>query len=305
MIINAAKLAGATVSLNTIFNRTLSNYQPIYRQIASVFPSNAQIETYNWLGLVPNMKRWIGEREIHKLTAEKYVIENFDYANGIEVTRDDLADDKLGLLGNRIADLARKGEDAIDAAVSAVFNNAFTATGGLTYDGQYLVDTDHTAAGAGGTSQSNKGTAALASPSLETAYAAMMTLADANGEPMMLRPTHLMVGPALWATARNLVELDTLAAGGANINAGLVKLIVNPRITGNKWFLLDMSQGVAPVIVQIRRPPTFRDPNLGATANGGGSMEFFFRKDFYYGADMTFGVGPGLWQAVWGSDGTT
>lgn len=298
MIINRDKLVGAYISFNTKFNDTLATYNPIYTQIASVFPSSASVETYNWLGLVPNMKRWIGEREIHKLAAEKYVIENFDYANGIEVTRDDLADDRLGLVQKRIADLARKGLDAIDKAVSDVYNNAFTSTGGLAYDGQYLVDTDHTAAGAGGTSQSNRTTATLTEEALEDGFEAMMALADASGDPMMLRPTHLMVGPALWSTARHLIDADTDADGGDNINKGLVKLIVNPRLTGNKWFLLDMNQGIAPVIVQIRRQPQFRDPNLGEN-----SMEFFFRKDLYYGADCTFGVGLGMWQTVYGSTG--
>lgn len=298
MIIAKEKLIGAYISFNTKFNDVLATSTPLYPQIASVFPSSARVETYNWLGLVPNMSKWIGERLIHKLTAEKYTIENFDWANGIEVERDDLADDKLGLVQKRIADLARKGLDAIDKAVADVYNGAFTSTGGLTYDGQYLSDSDHTAAGAGGTSQSNTGTAALNEGSLEDAYEAMLGFVDASGAPLMLRPTHLLVGPALWSNARHLIQGATVASGAANINQDLVKLVVNPRITGNKWFLLDMSQGIAPVIVQVRRPPTFRDPNLGEN-----SMEFFFRKDLYYGADCTFGVGPGMWQTLWGSTG--
>lgn len=302
MIINRDKLVGAYISFNTKFNDVLTNYTPLYTKIATVLPSSAAVETYNWLGLVPNMKKWIGEREIHKLAAEKYTIENFDYANGIEVTRDDLADDKLGLVQRRIGDLAKKGLDAIDAAVANVFNNAFTATGGLAYDGQFLVDSDHTSAGSGGTSQSNYTTAQLTEASLEDGVEAIMGVKDASGDPMLLKPTHLMVGPALWSTARRLVGADTVVSGGLvvdNINKGLVELIVNPRLTGNKWFLMDMDQGVGPVIVQIRRQPTFRDPNLGEN-----SMEFFLRKDLYYGADCTFGVGLGMWQTIYGSTGT-
>ncbi len=301
MLISRDKLAGTHISLNTHFQGAIKDYAPIYKQIVTEYPSSAAIETYNWLGLVPKMTKWIGEREIHKLRAEKYTIENFDWANGIEVTRDDLAEDKLGLVAMRIRDLAKKGLEAIDDEVAYVLNNAFTATGGLAYDGQYLIDSDHTASGSGGTSQSNTGgTTALSDTALQAGYAAGLAMKDEQANPMGIRYTHLVVGPELWARARALLEVPTLSAGGANPDFGLVKLVVHPKITSKKWFLIDMSQGVGPIIVQVRRQPTFRDPNLGMD-----SMEFFFRKDLYYGADLTFGVGLGLWQAIYGSNATT
>jgi phage major head subunit gpT-like protein len=304
MLISREKLAGTHISLNTRFMNAIKEYTPIYKQLVTELPSSAAIETYNWMGLVPKMEKWVGERVIHKLRAEKYTIENFDWANGIEVTRDDLAEDKLGLVAMRIADLAKKGLDAIDDEVARILNNAFAAAGGLAYDGQFLIDSDHLAKGDGtGTAQSNTGgTTALSDTALLAGYEAGLAMKDEAGDPMGIQYTHLVVGPALWSRARALVDLPNLAggAGAPNPTYGLVKLILHPKLTSKKWFLIDMNQGIAPIIVQVRRQPQFRDPNLGMN-----SMEFFFRKDLYYGADLTFGVGLGLWQAIYGSNATT
>ena len=299
MLINRDKLAGAYINFNTRFNKALAEAKPKYEQICSVFPSDSPVEQYNWLGAVPKMKLWVGDRELQKLVAEKYSINNYDWANGIEVSRDDLRDDKLGLTGNRVADLANQGLKAIDSEVAYKLNNAFAAPAGLTYDGQFLIDSDHTASTESGqTAQSNTaGTTALSDTSFNAGIAAMMAFKDNNGEPMDIFPTHLVVGPATWNLARTIIQQTTKASGESNLNQSIVQLVVMPRITLGKWFLIDASQGVGPIIVQIRQQPTFREPNLGEN-----SLEFFYRRNFLYGADLTFGVGLGMWQTIYGSN---
>lgn len=298
-LINRDKLAGAYINFNTSFNKALAESKFSYQPIVTEVPSDAPVEQYNWLGSVPLMKKWVGDREMAKLVAEKYTITNVDWANGIELSRDDLRDDKLGLVAMRIGDLARQGLKRIDSEIANILNNAFGASGGLTYDGQYLIDTDHTASTSTGQSnQSNSGgTTALGATSFAAGIVAMMAFKDDQGEPMGIFPTHLVVGPSAWDTARTLIYQTTKASGEQNLNKSLVDLVINPRITGNKWFLIDMSQGVGPLILQMRQPPIFRDPNLGEN-----SADFFMRKEFRYGADMTFGTGPGLWQTIYGSN---
>ena len=298
-MLDREKLLAAAASFNTRFNEALAVSTPKYRSIASEYPSDAPIETYNWLGEVPLMKRWIDERELEKLRAEKYQIENFDWANGIQVSRDDLRDDRLGLVVPRIQTLARAGLKRIDSEVFNVLNNAFSAAGGIGFDGQPLCSTTHTAAGSGGAPQSNTSTDPLTDATFEAGIVAMTGIKDEKGEPVEIFPTHLATGPALWPVARRIVQQTTRANGEENLNRSLVDYVMSPRITGNKWFLIDMSQGVGPIIVQMRQPPTFRDPNLDGNAEW-----FFMRKDYRYGADMTFGVGLGLWQTIRGSTGS-
>ena len=299
-LINRDKLISAYIGFHTVFNDALRAAGSAYKDVSMEVPSDNPIEQYKWLGELPLMKKWIGDREIAKLEAEGQQITNDDWANGIEVSRDDLRDDKLGLVHPRIRGLAAQGVRAIDGVVFGILNNAFGAAGGKTYDGQFLCDTDHTAAGGGGTAQSNKGTAGLSAAAMEAGIVAMTKFKDRNGEPLGVFPTRLVTGPDLWPTARKILGQNTLATGEENVNKGLLKYTMSPRITGNKWFLVDESQGVMPIIVQIRQAPTFEDPNLDGSA-----MDVFMRKRFVYGASMAFGVGLGLWQTIWGSDGTT
>ena len=66
--------------------------------------------------------------------------------------------------------------------------------------------------------------------------------------------------------------------------------------SGAPWFLLDVSQVLKPIILQVRRPisdiiakdkPT--DDNV------------FDRNEYVYGVDGRYNVGFGLWQFAWGS----
>lgn len=299
-LIDRAKLVSAYIGFHTTFNDRLPKAPASYRGLCEEFPSDNPVEQYKWLGSVPTMKEWVGERQIEKLTAEAYQIVNKDWANGIEVERDDLRDDKLGLVQRRIRDMADAGVDAIDTQVMARYNAAFAADGLLrVYDGQFLIDTDHTA-GAGATAaQSNSmGTVALSATELENAIVRMIGFKNDKGEPINVFPTVLLCGPSLWPVARKLLGQTTLASGEENINKSLLRLVMSPRITGNKWFVIDTERGLKPVILQMRQAPIFRDPNIG----GDNSMEFFKHKKFFYGADATFGVGLGMWQTVVGSN---
>jgi phage major head subunit gpT-like protein len=269
-----------------------------YEAIATVLPSTNSAETYNWLGLLPRLVKWVGERQVHKLRGNTFTIVNEDWAIGVEVTRDDLADDRrLGLVQSRLNQLGISAKMTIDDEVARILNGAFTAAGGLGYDGQFLIDTDHVAE-TGGTSQSNSGgTTALSAASLEAGIVAMMGFKDPIGKSLAIRPTHLVVGPAAWALARNILETEYLATGVTNINRDIVQLVVNPQLTGGKWFLVDMRQGLGPVIVQVRREPRVLVLDESSEA-------FYWRKDLNWGVDMSFGTGIGPWQTIYGSNAT-
>ena len=55
MVINPQTLRGIYVAFNTIFNKALTEVQPLYTEIASVIPSTTDSETYAWLGDIPGM----------------------------------------------------------------------------------------------------------------------------------------------------------------------------------------------------------------------------------------------------------
>ena len=79
MVINQQSLQGLNVAYSTAFNKAFEGVQPRYQKVASVVPSTTASTNYNWLGQFPQMREWIGEREIQSLSAYDYVIRNKKY----------------------------------------------------------------------------------------------------------------------------------------------------------------------------------------------------------------------------------
>ena len=67
MIVNQQSLRGIYVGFNTLFNKAFEEVAPLYTEVATVTPSTTDSETYAWLGDIPGMREWIGEREIQNL----------------------------------------------------------------------------------------------------------------------------------------------------------------------------------------------------------------------------------------------
>lgn len=72
MIITPQALRGIYTAFNTVFNKAFEGQHPTYEKVATVVPSTSESETYAWLGDIPGMREWIGEREIQNLSGSAY-----------------------------------------------------------------------------------------------------------------------------------------------------------------------------------------------------------------------------------------
>lgn len=305
-ILDRAKLDAAYITFSTLFDMTLSRTPTDFQDFCTVIPVSSTVTEFKWLGEVPKMTEWIGQRAISKLRAETHQIRTKNWANGIEIERDDLDDDKLGLIQPRIAQLANEGMWSIEDLVFDIINDALShGTGGgslaLCYDGQPLFDGDHTASGSGGTSQNNFVEGVFSEAAYQEAWAKMMTFVDTRGKTLRIMPDTLTVGVANRTVARKIIQQQTKATGEQNIEAGTSRLIVSPRMTGavtsTNWFLASTAQAVRALIVLIRQAPQF------AASASMSDEEAFMTGLFKYGADARHGAGLGLWQTVVGGDG--
>lgn len=301
-LVNQAQIAASQISFSTRFNMALQAVEDPVRQLAMEMKSSGSAETYDWLAEVPGLSEWLDDRKLSELAARGFTIENRDWASGIRVKRNDIADDKLGMVSPRIASLAKKAGLHYGQLAGTYLLAARTTTLGACYDGQALISAGHVD---GTVTQSNLGTAALANASYDAARAAMYGLTDENGDNLGIIPTHLIVGPSNERTALNTVEAGIIQgtqAGITNVFAGTAKVIVLPSLVSTYaayWFLADLSDEIRPLILQIREPITF------AAQDRMTDDAAFMRNIFKYGAQGRHAAGYGLWQKIWGSDGTT
>ena len=52
------------------------------------------------MGNIARMKEWLGERQINNLKRYQWAIDNKDWEDTIEIERNDVEDDMLGMIGN-------------------------------------------------------------------------------------------------------------------------------------------------------------------------------------------------------------
>lgn len=300
-LLSRDKLEAAYVTYSTIFDGALANTPVIYPELATVMTGVGPVTEMKWLGDVPVMTEWVGNRKINRLRAESHTLRTKWYANGIEIDHDDLAEDKLGIVRPRISALAKMGPRKIDSLVIDYFNAGFAATLGTTFDGQYLFDTDHTIDTAdGSTSQSNLQTGALSSPNFNAALQKAMAFTGTNGEPLDIVPDTLLVGPSNQLTARTLLQQTYKATGEQNMDKDQARLIINSRISGASaayWYLLASQAAVRAVVVGVEFPPEF------AALIGFEEKDYFMNRTGYAGAHMKIGLCYGHWASAIGSQG--
>jgi phage major head subunit gpT-like protein len=151
MIISQAALSGIYRSFRTVFNDAFEGAPSQWPVAAMEVPSEGRDIDYKWLGAFPAMREWIGERAIKSLEGFGYVITNKSFEATVEVDRDDIEDDQIGVYKPMIQGLAASAKQHPDTLVFALLAAGFST---VCYDGQYFFDTDHPV---GGSSVSNSG----------------------------------------------------------------------------------------------------------------------------------------------------
>jgi len=292
--------------IKAVFFETYNAYisgQP-WADLVMEIDSNKDLETYAWLGAVPKMKEWLGERTVESLNQSKFTITNKLYESTLSIDRTAIEDDLYGQIRIKIQGLAYEAARHTEQMVFDIIKAGNTA-GSTCYDGQLFFDTDHSNAGAEyTTNQSNTGTTALSTAAVQAAIIVMRKVKDDKGLPMGINPTHMAVPVDLEWTAMEILEStywpDTTGTSAYqklpnNVLKGRLKLIVSPYLTDTTdWFLFDCSRPIKPIVLQKRTGVEF-------TALEGQSEAGFMRDQFLYGVRERKAVGYGLWQLAFGS----
>lgn len=145
MIINQGNLTGIYKSFSTIFNQAFAGAPSMWSTVAMEAPSTGKSVDYKWLGDFPMMKEWLDERSVKDLSAFGYEIVNKNFEATVEVDRNDIEDDQIGIYTPMIQGLGQGAKQHPDLLVFALLTAGFST---LCFDGQYFFDTDHPVNGA-------------------------------------------------------------------------------------------------------------------------------------------------------------
>lgn len=140
MLITAATLNALRTGFQTSFQAGFNGEASIYEQIATTVPSSTKSNTYGWLGDWPDMREWVGDRVLKSMQEHGYSITNKDWEATVEVERNDIEDDNLGLYGPKFEAAGQSARRKPDQLVFALLKAGHTTA---CYDGQYFFDTDH------------------------------------------------------------------------------------------------------------------------------------------------------------------
>lgn len=296
MILNGQTLQATQIGFRTEFNKAFELAQPDHEMFTMQIPSTKAKEQYKWLGDLPVMHEWVAEAQFDQLRAFGFEIENKDWQTGLEIDRNDIMDDSLGLILPQIGQMGEEARRHPGELVWNLMNNGFT---GLAYDGQYFFDTDHVDAGEA--AQSNKmsgGGSTLTVANIRLARTAMRRYKDTKGRPLNIAPTHLCIPPELEGAAKDAIDADKLANGATNTEYKALKIHVSPYLTSaTAWFLCDLSKRVKGFVQQNRMPAQF-------IAQDKPDDDLAFRlKKFRYQANARYNVGYGMWKCCFGSVG--
>lgn len=298
MIVNPKTLEKG---LNTLFMKEYQAVTPWAMNLAVIVPSTANQEDYGWLGSAPALREFGDARVPRGLEDHEYTLVNKKFEATLGIDEDAFEDDQYGGLNVRVADMARRAKAHPNSLLTTLIDQGDAQ---LCYDGQYFFDTDHEE-GASST-QDNDLTASVADTSdltdaearalIYQAQNAMLSYVDDRGEPL--------VEDGIQFTAQNFTVMGTtthrevfqtafnsaLISNTDNVLKNTGMYLANPRLSSDTELYFMYTGGVLkPFIWQQRRGVRNR-------VQGGESYTGFMTGQLYYGIDVRYNCGYGLWQ---------
>lgn len=142
MPVNLRALTSLLVGWKTQFRGAFDGREDLalHTRIAMVTQSDTESEIYPWLGQVPRVRKWLGDREIHRLLANEFRITNEDFEATVEVLKNLVDDNKLQGINFAFRDLGLSAAEWRNEIVFDVLSEGATQLG---YDGVPLFSAAH------------------------------------------------------------------------------------------------------------------------------------------------------------------
>lgn len=250
--------------LQVSFAQAMANMQaaraqnPGLMMTAFTAPSNGAYEKYAWLGAMPAVQQWIGERNSKEFKSYEYTIKNLDWEASVPVFENDFDDDQTGSYAMLSQMLARRIAVHPEKLLIDLLINGDTA---LAYDGKaFFSDVsaprtiDNLLAGTGTT-------LAQLETDLIAAMVAMAKFKDDQGEALNIKGNVIVCPIALEYSFKKLVDSVASPTATSGIDTynpfyNQFTVIGDSRLDAddaNDWYLLATNEIVKPFIYQLRQ----------------------------------------------------
>lgn len=318
--------AAMYINIKRDFNQALmvQAHESLFPLVSSVIRSTGKSNQYDMSFIINRMNPWLGSRTREKIALDTISLVNEKFETSLDVSRDDIDDDALGLLEMQLSSLPTIAQNYYDEKVFAVYNDHMAddeTTYAAGFDGFPIFATDHAWSYGYTTAQSNVRGGVANEGKLDQTYgyvnlkAAIVALEGfllPNQTRAGSKATHLLCSSSTYFDARQILEsaglnLASSATSGSVTVAerGTVNPLANqgiqvvkcPELTAGYWVLADLSGPLKPVIMQDRRP-------IEMARLAEGSTEYYETENMSIGVSSRFTTGAGVWYTCVGGDGT-
>lgn len=297
---NQSNLDAARVGFHAAFLEFLglTTEQPLAQALLQV-PSSTAVEEWEWLGDMPGLQAWDGDRVLSAIGAFKMRVTNRDWASGLRLHQNNIKDDKLGLFPSSIQMLAEAAKAHRISFTEQLFLNGFDGaqytdvSNGLAYDGKFFFDTTRATG-----SNRLAGDGALSVANIIKMEAQLQKQSTYDGSrKLYLRGTHILVGPDNVGLVTQMMTQDFLpsvagTASTGNVLKGRYQVIVCPWFVGTYagyYMLADLSKPIKPAMFQLREEIQ-TSAMVGQQGGSGDSQPRFQRGELWFGAEARYNV---------------
>lgn len=255
--------------------------------VATIVPSQGYDEKYGFLGDIPAFQEWVGDKTAGDLIDYDYTITNKDFYSRIGIDRNEIEDDRMGIIMPRIQMLASMAaayevemvEDLLSAGTSdtAYDSSAFFAN--------RTAPNDNLLSGTGVSSLT------VVKNDIYSTRKSMMKFQSDKGRILRVKMDTIVTPP----DAEGVFMEAVTSAQGLHTTAGLAnpiktwikRVIVVPQLTEtNDWYGFDSSKPLRPFIYQRRKGPV----------TGLDDTEVRRNRHLYFDCELRGRAGYGLFQ---------
>lgn len=258
-----------------------------YAQMYGIIPSTTARNEYGWLGDVPSVEEWIGQKNYSGLKEYDYTIKNRDFSTGIVIDRNDLEDSDAINIASRVEDMAEAMAIHPHKLIVELLKNG---ENGLAYDGAAFFSDRGT--NANNLLTGTGTTVAKLQTDISTARATMMKFPSDQGRPLGLRMDAIVCDPSLEADMLRAIGSPAVVTSGSGTFVNPVTNWINlilpvPELTDtNDWYGLALNRSVRPFFYQARKQPT---PVISDSTVD-------HDRKIYYSVESRGNAAYGLWQ---------